>query len=199
VLAPVSRDLGRVLAPVTGPAGSVVAPVIGSGSNGSGAGSSTTAPGSIVSLASIVPIISSAPQRAVFVPPTNESAPVAALPPGASLNPAGGLSVPASTLVAPSATTPAPRLTTTMSSKLADELAGGSHAPAAPDSPAPQAPAAPAGASGAGAGSSGGHFFFTFGILFLAAGLLLPGLLRRRREHTLGRPAPFLALSVSPD
>ena len=84
--------------------------------------------------------------------------------------------------------------------------AGGSHTPAAsapvaPDGPAPQAPAAPSGASGAaaGAGSSGGHFFFTFGILFLAAGLLLPGLLRRRREHTLGRPAPFLALSVSPD
>ena len=85
-------------------------------------------------------------------------------------------------------------------------FAGGSHAPpvsapVAPDGPAPQAPAAPAPASGAaaGAGSSGGHFFFTFGILFLAAGLLLPGLLRRRREHTLGRPAPFLALSVSPD
>ena len=88
----------------------------------------------------------------------------------------------------------------------APSVAGGSHAPAAsvpvaPDGPAPQAPAAPAGASGAaaGAGSSGGHFFFTFGILSLAAGLLLPGLLRRRREHTLGRPAPFLALSVSPD
>ena len=75
----------------------------------------------------------------------------------------------------------------------------------APSTPAPsaptQAPSAPAGASGAaaGSGSSGGHFFFTFGILFLAAGLLLPGLLRRQREHTLGRPAPFLALSVSPD
>jgi hypothetical protein len=87
----------------------------------------------------------------------------------------------------------------TIGSSGAPSVAGGSHAPAAPDSPAPQAPAAPAGASGAGAGSSGGHFFFTFGILFLAAGLLLPGLLRRRREHTLGRPAPFLALSVSPD
>ena len=88
----------------------------------------------------------------------------------------------------------------------APSVAGGSHvplasAPVAPDGPAPQAPAAPAGASGAaaGAGSSGGHFFFAFGILFLAAGLLLPGLLRRLREHTLGRPAPFLALSVSPD
>ena len=89
---------------------------------------------------------------------------------------------------------------------LAPSLAGGSRAPAgsapiAPDGPAPQAPGAPAGASGAaaGAGSAGGHFFFSFGILFLAAGLLLPGLLRRRREYTLGRPAPFLALSVSPD
>jgi hypothetical protein len=87
----------------------------------------------------------------------------------------------------------------------APSVAGGSHVPlasasVAPDGPAPQAPVAPAGASGAaaGAGSSGGHFFF-FGILFLAAGLLLPGLLRRLREHTLGRPAPFVALSVSPD
>ena len=53
--------------------------------------------------------------------------------------------------------------------------------------------------SGGRRGSAGGHFFFTFGILSLAAGLLLPGLLRRLREHTLGRPAPFLALSVSPD
>jgi hypothetical protein len=73
--------------------------------------------------------------------------------------------------------------------------------PASAPGPVPQAPSAPSGGAGAagGVGSSGGHFFFVFGVLFVAMGLSLPGLMRRRSERVLGRPTPFLAVSVSPD
>jgi hypothetical protein len=65
--------------------------------------------------------------------------------------------------------------------------------------PVPQTPTGPAGPAGAvGAGSSGGHFFFLFGILFAAAGLLLPLMLRMRPSLIRGWPAPYISLLVSP-
>ena len=78
-LAPVANTLapviGPVLAPVTGPAGSVIAPVGGSRSTGSGPGLLTPASGSVVSVASVAPMIVSASQRAAIVPPADQAAP----------------------------------------------------------------------------------------------------------------------------
>jgi hypothetical protein len=67
--------------------------------------------------------------------------------------------------------------------------------------PTPQAPPAPGpgGVGPAGGAGSSGHALFLLGVLFLAAGLALPGLIRRRSASVLGWPAPYFTLPVSPD
>jgi hypothetical protein len=40
---------------------------------------------------------------------------------------------------------------------------------------------------------------FLLGVLFLAGGLALPGLIRRRSAFVVGWPAPYFTLPVSPD
>jgi hypothetical protein len=65
---------------------------------------------------------------------------------------------------------------------------------------APQLPSAPFTASGASAGSGAGGFSpFLVGVLFLTLGAAPRRWTRRRMASALGWPAPYIALSVSPD
>ncbi|MGZ4304969.1 MAG: hypothetical protein ACXVSL_08880 [Solirubrobacteraceae bacterium] len=65
---------------------------------------------------------------------------------------------------------------------------------------APQLPSAPFTGSGASAGSGAGGFsLFLIGVLFLTLGAAPRRWTRRRMASALGWPAPYIALSVSPD
>jgi hypothetical protein len=73
-----------------------------------------------------------------------------------------------------------------------------------PSSPAPvqapQLPAAPFTSSGASAGTGAGGFsLFLVGVLFLTLGAVPRRWTRRRVPSALAWPAPYIALSVSPD
>jgi hypothetical protein len=65
---------------------------------------------------------------------------------------------------------------------------------------APQLPSAPFTGSGASAGSGAGGFsLFLFGVLFLTLGAAPRRWMRQRTDTATGWPAPYIALSVSPD
>jgi hypothetical protein len=88
----------------------------------------------------------------------------------------------------------------------APRVACGSHCRTAPHSPSPasvqppQVPATPFAGTGASAGAGlGGLSLFLFGVLFVTLGVALPRWVRRRDGLVSGWPAPFIALSVSPD
>jgi hypothetical protein len=65
---------------------------------------------------------------------------------------------------------------------------------------APPPPFSPfTGGAASAASGSGGFSLFLFGVLFPTLGAALPRWTRRRTESVSGWPAPFIALSVSPD
>jgi DNA polymerase-3 subunit gamma/tau len=80
-------------------------------------------------------------------------------------------------------------------------LSCGSAHPASPAPlQAPELPSAPFTGSGTSAGSGAGGFsLFLVGVLFLTLGAAPRRWTRRRMASALGWPAPYIALSVSPD